>query len=104
MVPVLSMLCFEAIHILFHGRVNKLLTYYCLNDLALATINVNSLRDKKKRDLVFNWLVAKKIDLICLQEQFFQCFALKDKTILGEGQHSRIIEKKYYPFLQIYKA
>jgi hypothetical protein len=29
---------------------------------------------------------------------------LKDKTILGEGQHSRIIEKKYYPFLQIYKA
>jgi hypothetical protein len=23
----------RAIHILFHGRVNKLLTYYCLNDL-----------------------------------------------------------------------
>jgi exonuclease III len=36
--------------------------------LSLATINVNGLRDKKKRDLVFNWLVAKKIDVICLQE------------------------------------
>ena len=36
--------------------------------LSPATINVNGLRDKKKRDLVFNWLVAKKIDVICLQE------------------------------------
>jgi exonuclease III len=36
--------------------------------LSLATINVNGLRDKKKRDLVFNWLVAKIIDVICLQE------------------------------------
>ena len=36
--------------------------------LSLATIKVNDLRDKKKRDLVFNWLVAKKIDVICLQE------------------------------------
>jgi exonuclease III len=36
--------------------------------LSLATINVNGLRDKKKRDVVFNWLVAKKIDVICLQE------------------------------------
>jgi exonuclease III len=36
--------------------------------LSLATINVNGLRDKKKRDLVFNWLIAKKIDVICLQE------------------------------------
>jgi exonuclease III len=36
--------------------------------LSLATINVNGLRDKKKRDLVFNWLVAKQIDVICLQE------------------------------------
>jgi exonuclease III len=36
--------------------------------LSLATIYVNGLRDKKKRDLVFNWLVAKKIDVICLQE------------------------------------
>jgi exonuclease III len=30
--------------------------------------NVNGLRDKKKPDLVFNWLVAKIIDVICLQE------------------------------------
>ena len=36
--------------------------------LSLATINVNDLRDKKKRDLIFNWLVAKTIDVICLQE------------------------------------
>jgi exonuclease III len=36
--------------------------------LSLVTINVNGLRDKKKRDLVFNWLVAKQIDVICLQE------------------------------------
>jgi len=28
-------------------------------------IIVNGLRDKKKRDLVFNWLVAKKLDVIC---------------------------------------
>jgi exonuclease III len=36
--------------------------------LSLATINVNGLREKKKHDLVFNWLVAKQIDVICLQE------------------------------------
>ena len=39
------------------------------NDLKpLVTINVNGMRDNKKRDLVFNWLVAKQIILICLQE------------------------------------
>ena len=26
------------------------------------------MRDNKKRDLVFNWLAAKRINLICLQE------------------------------------
>jgi exonuclease III len=36
--------------------------------LSLATINVNGLTDKKTRDLVFNWLVAKTIDVISLQE------------------------------------
>ena len=36
--------------------------------LSLATINVNGLRDKKKRDLVFNLLVAKKLDIICIKE------------------------------------
>jgi exonuclease III len=37
--------------------------------LSLATINVNDLRDKKKRDLVFNWLVAKTIDVILIVEE-----------------------------------
>jgi len=36
--------------------------------LTLVTINVNGMRDNKKRGLVFNWLVAKKFKLICLQE------------------------------------
>ena len=36
--------------------------------LKLVTINVNGLRDNRKRDLVFNWLVSKKYDCICLQE------------------------------------
>ena len=31
-------------------------------------VTYNMLSRKKKRDLVFNWLVAKKIDVICLQE------------------------------------
>jgi exonuclease III len=39
------------------------------NDLKpLVTINVNGMLDNKKRDLVFNWLAAKRINLICLQE------------------------------------
>ena len=36
--------------------------------LALSTINVNGLRDNRKRDVVFKWLAAKNIDLVCLQE------------------------------------
>lgn len=36
--------------------------------LKLVTINVNGLRDNRKRELVFNWLVSKKYDCICLQE------------------------------------
>ena len=36
--------------------------------LTLATINVNGMRDNMKRDLVFNWLVAKNFNFICLQE------------------------------------
>ena len=36
--------------------------------LALLTINVNGMRDNMKSDLVFNWLVGKKFNLICLQE------------------------------------
>ena len=36
--------------------------------LKLVKINVNGLRDNRKRELVFNWLVSKKYDCICLQE------------------------------------
>ena len=36
--------------------------------LTIATINVNGLRNNKKRELVFNWLVSKKYNIICLQE------------------------------------
>ena len=36
--------------------------------LKLVTINLNRLRDNRKRELVFNWLVLKKYDCICLQE------------------------------------
>jgi hypothetical protein len=36
--------------------------------LKLVTVNVNGLRDNRKRELVFNWLVSKKYDCICLQE------------------------------------
>jgi exonuclease III len=36
--------------------------------LKLVTINVNGLRDNRKFELVFNWLVSKKYDCICLQE------------------------------------
>jgi exonuclease III len=36
--------------------------------LKLVTHNVNGLRDNRKRELMFNWLVSKKYDCICLQE------------------------------------
>ncbi|CAC5367126.1 E3.1.11.2 [Mytilus coruscus] len=36
--------------------------------IQIITLNVNGLRDKKKRNLVFNWLANKRYDLICLQE------------------------------------
>ena len=36
--------------------------------LELVTINGNGLRDNRKRELVFSWLVLKKYDCICLQE------------------------------------
>jgi exonuclease III len=36
--------------------------------LKLVTINVNGLRENRKRELVFNWLISKKYDCICLQE------------------------------------
>ncbi|CAC5412131.1 E3.1.11.2 [Mytilus coruscus] len=36
--------------------------------LKIASINVNGLRNNKKRALVFNWIVSQNIDLVCLQE------------------------------------
>ena len=34
----------------------------------IVTLNVNGLRDKKKREHTFNWLNSKKYELICIQE------------------------------------
>ncbi|CAC5418333.1 E3.1.11.2 [Mytilus coruscus] len=36
--------------------------------LSIASINVNGLRNNRNRDLIFNWLVSKKFDIICIQE------------------------------------
>ena len=36
--------------------------------LHIASINVNGLRDKKKRMCIFSWLSKRKYDIICLQE------------------------------------
>ena len=36
--------------------------------IKIASINVNGLRNVKKRTLVFNWIVLQNIDLVCLQE------------------------------------
>jgi hypothetical protein len=41
-------------------RCETLLSIVKKMTLTLVTINVNGMRDNKKRDLVFNWLVAKK--------------------------------------------
>ena len=34
----------------------------------IATININGLRDDTKRRPFFDWLISKKINLICVQE------------------------------------
>ncbi|CAC5422680.1 E3.1.11.2 [Mytilus coruscus] len=36
--------------------------------IQIITLNGNGLRDKKKHNLLFNWLANRKYDLICLQE------------------------------------
>ena len=36
----------------------------------IATININVLRDDKKRRTFFDWLISKKINVICVQETF----------------------------------
>jgi exonuclease III len=40
----------------------------CVTGFPTYPFNVNGLRDNRKRELVFNWLVSKKYDCICLQE------------------------------------
>jgi hypothetical protein len=36
--------------------------------ISIATININGLRDDKKRRTFFDWLISKKINVICVQE------------------------------------
>ena len=36
--------------------------------LSVASINVNGLRDNKKRNCIFLWLINHKYDFVCLQE------------------------------------
>jgi len=36
--------------------------------LSVASINVNGLRDNRKRNCIFLWLIKHKYDLMCLQE------------------------------------
>ncbi|CAC5407942.1 E3.1.11.2 [Mytilus coruscus] len=47
---------------------HKSLLYINKMSLKIASINVNGLRNNKKRALVFNWIVSQNIDLVCLQE------------------------------------
>jgi exonuclease III len=39
--------------------------------ISIATININGLRDDKKRRTFFDWLISKKINVICVQENNF---------------------------------
>jgi exonuclease III len=36
--------------------------------ISIANININGLRDDKKRRTFFDWLISKKINVICVQE------------------------------------
>ena len=36
--------------------------------ISIATININGLRDDKKRRTLIDWLISKKINVICVQE------------------------------------
>ena len=50
-----------AIHVVLFIHISKL-------QKSVTSKAVNGLRDNRKRELVFNWLVSKKYDCICLQE------------------------------------
>jgi exonuclease III len=48
-------------------RIHQTLFIYVIS-ISIATININGLRDDKKRRTFFDWLISKKINVICVQE------------------------------------
>jgi exonuclease III len=48
--------------------------------LLVASINVNGLRDTKKRNYSFLWLIEQKYDCVCLQETIVLIRQLKMKN------------------------
>jgi len=55
----------------------------------LITLNLNGLRDNRKRVLVFNWFVLKKYDCICLQERHCTGLILTGGNI--NGKHKGVV-------------
>ena len=59
----------------------------------LASINVRGLRDKTKRDLVYNWINENNIDIGLFQETFYD----KDNNVKYKyGLHGEL----YHSFTQ----
>jgi exonuclease III len=61
--------------------------------LLVASINVNGLRDTKKRNYSFLWLIKQKYDFVCLQETIILIRQLKMKKKengrqLGGGENT----------------
>ena len=59
--------------------------------LLVASINVNGLRDTKKRNYSFLWLIEQKYDCVCLQETIvlirqFKMGKKKNGRQLGGGE------------------
>jgi hypothetical protein len=46
----------------------------------IATININGLRDDKKRRTFIDWLISKKINVICVQETHCEYMHFFSKT------------------------
>jgi exonuclease III len=59
--------------------------------LKLVTINVNGLRDNRKRELVFNWLVSKKYDCICLHETHSTGVDIKRGKVNGKNKGAVLV-------------
>jgi exonuclease III len=60
--------------------------------LLVASINVNGLRDTKKRNYSFLWLIEQKYDCVCIQETIVLIRQLKMKkkewkTIRWRGKY-----------------